>query len=131
MNRITVRGRVFAAIALLGLSASPLLSSCQKHESEGPDASVCAIAATVVEQAGTGLVLQLANGSYVVPTGTTWTNFNATAGQTVTVGYSTGKGKCGSGSTAANGQTVELGCITAVTPTTTTTTTSTTGRGSN
>lgn len=128
MNRFTVRGRVFAAIALLGLSAGTLLTSCEK-EHEGPDGSVCSIAATVVEKAGTGLVLQLANGSYVVPTGANWTNFQAKAGDAVTVGYET-EGKCGSSkNSSANGQTVELGCITAVTPTTTTT--STTGTGSN
>ena len=130
MNRFTVRGRVFAAIALFGLSAGTLLTSCEKHN-EGPDGSVCSIAATVVDKAGTGLVLQLTDGSYVVPTGATWTSFQAKAGEAVTVGYSTKKGNCGSSKNATtNGQSVELGCITA-TSTTTTDTSGGSGTGAN
>lgn len=121
MTNVNAYGRPFAFLAVLGLTAGTLLAGCcDKHKDDNsPDSSVCATAATVVNQAGVGLVLQLANGSYVVPSGELWTNFKATAGEAVTVGYSSKKGEhCGSGS-SSNGQTVVLGCITAATTDTT------------
>lgn len=40
---------------------------------------------------GCGLALQLADGTYLVPTGSTWTDFHASTGQKLLVGYRTEK----------------------------------------
>lgn len=91
MKRFTTRGLAFAALTLFGLGAGSLLAGCERHhDCDGPSGSVCNTAATVVDLStttGCGLVLQLADGTYVVPTGTTWADFHATVGEKVMVGY--------------------------------------------
>lgn len=122
MNNLAIRGRMFATLTVLGLSASTMLTGCfEKEESTTPDNSVCNTAATVVASATGALALQLANGTTLTPSGTSWTSFNATAGQKLTIGYYTKKAGCGS--TKSAGSTAEIGCITAVADTTKTSTT--------
>ena len=117
MKNLFARGRSFATLTALAFGASTLLTGCfDKEDNANPKGSTCNTAATVVSQNGT-LVLQLADGSTVVPTGSTWTEFKATAGETVTVGYYSGKGGCSHSSSAD--KSVTVGCITATTPTTT------------
>ncbi len=120
MKNLFVRGRSFAALTALAFGASTLLTGCfDKEDNANPKGSTCNTAATVVDQSGT-LVLQLADGSTVVPTGSTWTEFKATAGETVTVGYYSGKGGCSSHPSSSADKSVTVGCITATTPATTT-----------
>ena len=133
MKRFFSRGAAFGALTLLGLGASTLLTSCFDKEDKQrctPSGGTCSTAATVVDLSqttGCGLVLHLADSTYVVPTGATWTNFHAKAGDKVLVGYTTARskrGNCGSDSTrtrCAAGPLVELGCISTNTATTTTT----------
>ena len=124
MKNLANRARMFATLTVLGLSASTMLTGCfEKEESTTPDNSVCNTAATVVTTAAGTLALQLANGTTLTPSGTSWTSFGATAGQQVTIGYYTKKADCGSSKTASSTSTAEIGCITAVTTTTTPTTT--------
>lgn len=89
------------------------------------------MAATVVNLSQTtscGLALHLADSSYVVPTGATWANFHATAGEQVLVGYASERRghsvskRCGVRDSCSAGPLVELGCISA-NPTATMTTT--------
>lgn len=135
MKHFSSRGPAFAAFMLLGLTASTLLSGCwekdKEHDCHAPTGGTCSIAATVVDLSkttGCGLALHLADSTYVVPTGATWTNFHATVGEHVLVGYSTGKhGKHEDNddddqNSCAAGPTVQLGCISA-NPTATTTAT--------
>ncbi|MCC3155234.1 hypothetical protein Q3A66_19140 [Hymenobacter sp. BT770] len=118
MKNLAVRGRMFVAFTVLSLSGSTLLTGCfEKEESATPDNSVCNTAATVVKNAAGALTLQLADGTILTPSGTSWTSFNATAGQKLTIGYYTKKGDCGSAKTTS--PTAEIGCITAVADTTT------------
>lgn len=120
MKNFAVRGRSFAFLTVLGLSASTLLTGCfDKEESSTPDNSVCNTAATVVTTTSGALALQLADGTTLTPSGTNWTSFNATAGQKLTIGYYTKKADCGSSKTTTT-STAEIGCITAVTDATTT-----------
>ncbi|WP_223649447.1 hypothetical protein [Hymenobacter psoromatis] len=134
MKRFSSRGVALAALPLLSLAASTLLTGCFDKEDKKsctPQGGTCATAATVVDLSkttGCGLVLHLADSSYVVPTGTTWANFHATAGEKVLVGYAGERGghaigkKCGVRDSCSAGPLVELGCI-SVNPTATTTTT--------
>ena len=118
MKNLAVRGRTFATLTVLSLGASTLLTGCfEKKEHTTPDNSVCNTAATVVTTAAGTLALQLTNGTTLTPSGTSWTSFNATAGQKLTIGYYTKNGDCGSSKNAT--PTAEIGCITAVTTTTT------------
>jgi hypothetical protein len=120
MKNLAVRGRMFVTLTVLGLSASTMLTGCfEKEERATPDNSVCNTTATVVTSATGALALQLADGTTVTPSGTSWTSFNATAGQQLTIGYYTKNAGCGSSRNA--GSTAEIGCITAVATTTTTT----------
>jgi len=126
MKRKTPRSFTLTALALCGLGASVALTGCWEKEGgrgdcTAPNGSACTTAATVVDLSATtgcGLALRLADGTYVVPTGSTWTNFHATVGQQVLVGYPTNsKGKnCAGGpqKTCSAGPTAELGCISIV-----------------
>lgn len=111
------------ALALLGLGATALLGGCfEKEGSCTPKGGTCNTAAVVVDLSkttGCGLALHLADSTYVIPTGATWTNFAPVVGQKVTIGYSV-KAKQ-TGNTCPAGKLVELGCITLVTTTKTTT----------
>ena len=119
MKRFTSRSAAFAALTLVSLAGSTLLTGCFEKDNEStPDNSVCNTAATVVTTASGALALQLADGTTLTPSGTSWTSFAATAGQKLTIGYYTKKGDCGSNKTAVSA--AEIGCITAVTDTTTT-----------
>jgi hypothetical protein len=126
MTNIFSRRTASAMLVLLGLGASTLLTSCfDKGEKEActPKGGACDTAATVEDLSqttGCGLALHLADGTYVVPTGATWTNFHPKAGDKVLVGYTTKK-NCGTQKTCAAGPLVELGCISINTATTTTT----------
>lgn len=132
MKRFASRGVAFAALTLVGLSASTLLTGCfeKDGESDGdcasPKGSTCGTAATVVDLSATtgcGLVLQLADNTYVVPTGATWTSYSAKAGDKVLVGYSVKNKKRGASQTTCSaGPLVELGCISADTTATATAT---------
>lgn len=127
MKRFSSHGVAFAALTLAGLSASPLLTSCfeKDGDSDGsctPKGGTCGTAATVVDLSaatGCGLALQLADSTYVVPTGSTWANYAAKAGDKVLVGYSAKK-RGASQNACPAGPLVELGCISADTTTTTT-----------
>jgi hypothetical protein len=132
MKRFSSRRAAFATLALFSLGASTLLTSCfdkeDKDSSCTPTGGTCSTAVTVVDLSkttGCGLALHLADSTYVVPTGATWTNFQAKAGDKLLVGYTTVKKRnCSTDSTKATcsaGPLVELGCI-SVDPTTTTTT---------
>ncbi|MGI4863327.1 MAG: hypothetical protein ACRYFZ_05340 [Janthinobacterium lividum] len=111
----------FATLALFSLSASTLLSGCWEKDKQSctPKGSTCDTAAKVVDLSATtgcGLALHLADSTYVVPTGDTWTNFHAKAGDKVRIGYTVKKN---SPNTCTAGPLVELGCISANTTTTT------------
>lgn len=131
MKRFTLRGPAFAALTLLGLGASTLLTGCfDKEDRDGgcnsPKGGTCTTAATVVDLSATtgcGLALQLADGTYVVPAGRTWTDFHATVGQHLLVGYTVKKNDADADDQNAcpAGALVELGCISVSTTTTTTT----------
>jgi hypothetical protein len=126
MTHFSSRIVAYATLTTLGLGASTLLTSCfDKGEKESctPKGGTCDTAATVVDLSkttGCGLALHLADSTYVVPTGSTWTSFHPKAGDKVLVGYTTKK-NCGSQKTCAAGPLVELGCISVNTTTTTTT----------
>lgn len=107
-----------------------MLTSCFDKGDRGscsPKGGTCATAATVVDLSkttGCGLALHLADSTYVIPAGSTWTNFHATAGEKVLVGYTLKKndGDADDVSSCLAGPLVELGCISVSTTTTTTTT---------
>ena len=122
MKRFSSRGFVFATLTLFSLSASTLLTGCFDKEKDkdgdcnGPKGSVCNTAVTVVDLSATtgcGLALQLADGTYLVPTGSTWTDFHATAGQKLLVGYRSEKndGDDDDKSSCSAGPTAKLGCV--------------------
>jgi len=132
MKRFSSRRAAFATLTLLGLGASTALTGCFEKGEKGsgctPKGSTCATAAVVVDlskKTGCGLVLHLADSTYLVPTGATWTNFHPKAGDKVLVGFTAvKKHNCGTDSTKAGcsaGPLVELGCISTNTTTTTTT----------
>ena len=106
----------------MGLGTSTLLTGCcEKEECATPSGSVCNTAATVISQSGT-LVLQLADGTVLTPTGSLWANFAPTEGQQVTIGVAGKRGGNYGGNCGGNKATSpspELGCITAVTTATT------------
>lgn len=118
MKRFFSRSLAYATFTLLGLGASTMLTGCfEKDGEEGcsPKGGTCDTAVTVVDLSATtgcGLVLRLADSTYVVPTGSTWTNYAAKAGDKLLVGYSNKKRGDNSGTCAA-GPLVELGCISA------------------
>lgn len=92
MKQFLSRGAARATFLLFGFGAAAQLMGCKDHHNDcdGPNGSVCNTAATVVDLSATtgcGLVLKLANGTYVVPTGSQWADFHATAGEKVLVGY--------------------------------------------
>ena len=124
MKHFSSRGTAFAAFSLLGLSASTLLTGCFEKGEKGscsPTGGTCSTAVTVVDLSkttGCGLALHLADSTYVVPTGQTWTNFHAKAGDKLLVGYTATK-KCSAPAACAAGPLVELGCISLNTATTT------------
>jgi len=122
MKRFSSRGFVFATLTLFSLSASTLLTGCFDKEKDkdgdcnGPKGSVCNTAVTVVDLSATtgcGLALQLADGTYLVPTGSTWTDFHATTGQKLLVGYRTEKndGDADDQSSCTAGPTAKVGCV--------------------
>ncbi|WP_324680341.1 hypothetical protein [Hymenobacter sp. GOD-10R] len=123
MKRFSSRGIAFTMLTLFSLGASTLLTGCfEKEDSEScsPKGGTCDTAATVVDLStttGCGLALRLADSTYVVPTGSTWTNFNAKAGDKLLVGYTTKKHR-GTQNSCAAGPLVELGCISADTTST-------------
>ncbi|TDN40562.1 hypothetical protein E4631_10400 [Hymenobacter sp. UV11] len=132
MKRFSSRRAAFATLALFSLGSSTLLTSCFDKDGEKgsctPKGSTCSTAVTVVDLSkttGCGLALHLADSTYVVPTGATWTNFHAKAGDKLLVGYTTlKKHNCSTDSTKASctaGPLVELGCISASTTATTST----------
>ncbi len=123
MNHFFARSRAVAALALLGLGATTLLTGCFDHDKEGRDGchhpknSVCNTAVTVVDKSATtgcGLMLQLADGTLVVPTGRAWEAFHATAGQKLTVGYSIKKddGDADDRNNCPAGPLAAVGCVT-------------------
>jgi len=122
MKSFSSRRLAFATLTLVSLGASTLLTSCFDKDKEGegctPKGSTCDTAATVVDLSATtgcGLALQLADNTYVVPTGETWTNYTAKAGDKVLIGYTTKKK---ANATCPAGPVVELGCISADTTST-------------
>ncbi|GAA4493153.1 hypothetical protein GCM10023172_01350 [Hymenobacter ginsengisoli] len=128
MKRFSSRSAAIATLTFFSLSASTLLTGCfEKDGKKGscsPTGGTCSTAATVVDLSSTtgcGLALQLADGTYVVPTGSTWTNFHATTGEKVLVGYTIKKndGDADDVNTCSAGPLVELGCISVNTTTTT------------
>jgi hypothetical protein len=129
MKHFSSRGVAFATLTLFSLGASTLLTSCFDKEGHGhgscsPTGGVCNTAAKVVDLSkttGCGLVLHLADSTYVIPTGATWTNFHAKAGDKVMVGYTIKKndGDADDVNTCSAGPLVELGCISLSTTTTT------------
>lgn len=131
MKRFSSRRAALATLTLFGLGASTLLTGCfEKDGKDGsgcsPQGGTCTTAATVVDLSkttGCGLALHLADSTYVVPTGSTWTNFNAKAGEKVLVGYTVKKndGDAADVNSCTAGPLVELGCISASTTATTTT----------
>lgn len=134
MKRYSSRFAAVAAISLFSLGASTLLTGCwEKDHDSDPKGSVCNTSVTVVDLSATtgGLGLQLANGTYVVPTGSAWTDFHAMAGQKLLIGYTSAKkGSCSSSGSRniASGTAVTLGCI-SVDPAATTTNTAIPGGG--
>ncbi|MDB5235651.1 MAG: hypothetical protein JWR44_2644 [Hymenobacter sp.] len=122
MKRFNSRSLTFAALTLVTLTGSTLLTGCFEKDGDGncsPKGGTCDTAATVVDLStttGCGLALQLADSTYLVPTGTSWTNYNAKAGDKVLVGYSVKKNAT---ATCPAGPLVELGCISVNTATTT------------
>ncbi len=132
MKRFSSRSAAFATLTILGLGASTVLTGCfekgDKSSDCTPKGGTCSTAAVVVDlskKTGCGLVLHLADSTYLVPTGTNWTNFHPKAGDKVLVGFSiVKKHNCSTDSTKAGcsaGPLVELGCISVNTTTTTTT----------
>ena len=127
MKRFSSRRVAFGILALLGMGASTLLTSCFDKGDKGgcsPRGGTCTTAATVVDlstSTGCGLALQLADNTYLIPTGSTWTNFHATAGEKVLVGYTPKKndGDADDVNTCPAGPLVKLGCISVSTTTTT------------
>ena len=124
MKRFPSQRRFSTALTILALSAGTLLTGClelgSKDDKDGcsPKGGTCDTAATVVDLSATtgcGLALQLADSTYVIPTGATWTNYAAKAGDKVLVGYSVKK-RGASQSTCTAGPVVELGCISVNTP---------------
>ena len=122
MKNFITRRSVFAPLALLSIGSLTLSGCFEKdHEGDcnGPTGSTCDTAATVVDLSATtgcGLALQLADSTYLIPTGRTWTNFQPAAGQKVTIGYHVEKndGDEDDQTTCPAGTAVELGCITLV-----------------
>jgi hypothetical protein len=116
MKHFSSRSVAFGALTLLGMG---LLTSCfDKGDKDGcsPKGGTCTTAATVVDLStttGCGLALQLADNTYVIPTGSTWTNFHATAGEKVLVGYTLKRndGDADDVSSCTAGPLVQLGCI--------------------
>ncbi len=133
MKHFSSRRAAFATLALFSLGASTLLTSCFDKEDKNsscatPTGATCSTAVTVVDLSkttGCGLALHLADSTYVVPTGATWANFHAKAGDKLLVGYTTVKKRnCSTDSTKTSctaGPLVELGCISASSTTTTST----------
>ena len=126
MKRFSSRRVAVATLTFFSLGASTLLTSCFEKDGEdcaSPAGSTCSTAATVVDLSATtgcGLALQLADSTYVVPTGSTWTDYAAKAGDKVMVGYHTKqKRRDANQNTCPAGPLVELGCISADTTTTT------------
>ena len=122
MKRITSRRIVFAALTLVGLSASTVLTGCFEKDDKGscgnPKGGTCNTAVTVVDLSkttGCGLALHLADSTYLVPTGENWTNYHAKTGDKLLVGYSV---KRNAPAACPAGPFVELGCISANTTTT-------------
>ena len=132
MKRFSSRGVAFATLTLFSLGASTLLTGCFEKDGKeeggcSPKGGTCSTAAVVVDLSkttGCGLVLHLSDSTYVVPTGSTWTNFHATAGEKVLVGYTVKKndGDADDVNSCSAGPLVELGCISVNTTTTTTST---------
>jgi len=130
MKRFSSRSAAFATLTILGLTASTALTGCfEKGDKQSctPKGATCSTAAVVVDlskKTGCGLVLHLADSTYLVPTGANWTNFHAKAGDKVLVGFTNvKKHNCNTDSTKAGcsaGPLVELGCISVNTTTTTT-----------
>ncbi|WP_375438168.1 hypothetical protein [uncultured Hymenobacter sp.] len=126
MKRFSSRRVAFTTLASFSLAASTLLTGCFEKDTENgdctsPTGGTCTIAATVVDLSATtgcGLALQLADNTYLVPTGSTWTDYHATAGNKVLVGY-TPKKRGARQTTCPAGPLVELGCISVNTTTTT------------
>lgn len=127
MKRFSSCGVAFATLSLLG--ASTILTSCFDKGDEGekggcsPKGGTCNTAVTVVDLSkttGCGLALHLADSTYVIPTGRTWTNFHATAGEKVLVGYTLKKndGDADDVNSCPAGPLVDLGCISVSTTTT-------------
>jgi hypothetical protein len=117
MTRFSSRSLANATLLFLGLGASTLLTGCFEKDGEDctPKGGTCDTAATVVDLSATtgcGLALRLADSTYVVPIGSTWTNYAAKAGDKLVVGYSTKKRGASQGTCAA-GPLVELGCVSA------------------
>lgn len=123
-----------ATLTLFSLGASTLLTGCfEKDGKEGgcsPKGGTCSTTAVVVDLSkttGCDLVLHLADSTYVVPTGSTWTNFHAKAGDKVLVGYVVKKNDgdaeddTDDQNSCSAGPAVELGCISVNTTTTTST----------
>lgn len=125
MKNLFARGLRTLPFALLALSASVSLSGCWEKDKDSsctPKGGTCDTAAVVVDLSkttGCGLALHLADSTYVIPAGSTWTNFQGKVGQKVKIGYTVKANQ--SANTCTVGKLVELGCIT-LTPTTTTTT---------
>ncbi len=124
MNHIFSRGLASKALTLLALSATTLLGGCWEKDKDSssctPKGATCDTAAVVVDLSkttGCGLALHLADSTYVIPTGSTWTNFLPKAGQKVKVGYTVKANQ--SANTCAAGKLVEVGCITLTATTTT------------
>ena len=122
MKNVIVRGSTLATLTLLLGVGSVTLSGCFEKDGDGvqacgtPQGGTCDTAATVVDLSATtgcGLALQLADSTYLIPTGSTWTDFHPTTGQKVTVGYSVEK-RASSQNTCPAGKLVKLGCITLV-----------------
>lgn len=120
MKHFSSRGFIFATLTLFSLSASTLLTGCfdkeKDHEGDcnGPSGSVCNTAVTVVDLSATtgcGLALQLADGTYLIPTGSTWTDFHATAGQKLLVGYNLKKNDDDDQNSCTAGPAAKLGCV--------------------
>ena len=124
MKNLFAHGLKTLPFALLLLSASVSLSGCWEKDKDGsctPKGGTCNTAAVVVDLSkttGCGLALHLADSTYVIPAGATWTNFAPVVGQKVTIGYTVKANQAGN--TCPAGKLVELGCITLRTTTTTT-----------
>ena len=116
MQYFNSRRFTLVALAVFGLGASTLLTGCWEKDDNGcrgPKGSVCNTAVTVVDlsaRGGCGLALRLADGSYVVPTGSSWLDFHAKAGDRLLVGYPT-KHDDDDRSDCPAGPAVKLGCV--------------------